>query len=586
MLANDSDPNGLSLSVTGVSNPTHGTVSYNADTQTVTFTPTAGYAGAAGFNYTITDGQASATAAVSLNVTPGGPVANADSGLIASENTMLQIAASALLANDTDPNGLALSITGVSASVNGTVSYNADTKIVGFVPAAGYTGPAGFTYSITNANGGIASANVALFVNDPASESLFSLTSVPSTASANDFSPVELGVKFTASSNGEIDGIRFYKGTLNTGTHVADLWTSSGTLLATATFTNETATGWQQVNFSSPVAITAGAAYIASYHGSGGYADNANFFTVPVTSGDLTAAGSGNGVYAYSAGPSFPSSTYNASNYWVDVVYTRSLQPPVANNDSGFSVAENGTLQIAASALLANDTDPNSLALSVSGVSHPSHGTVSFDSASQTVTFVPTANYSGPASFTYSIVDTAGAGASASASLIVNEPSVSTLFSPSYIPALTSVNDPHAVELGVKFTASSNGEIDGIRFYKGTLNTGTHVADLWTSSGTPLATATFTNETATGWQQVDFSTPVQITAGTTYVASYHTNGDYAADPNFFATSLTSGPLTAPSNASSGGNGVYAYGSTSLFPTSTYNANSYAVDVLFKAQLAA
>ncbi|MCA1466256.1 DUF4082 domain-containing protein, partial [Bradyrhizobium sp. NBAIM18] len=81
------------------------------------------------------------------------------------------------------------------------------------------------------------------------------------------------------------------------------------------------------------------------------------------------------------------------------------------------------------------------------------------------------------------------------------------------------------VEVGVKFTASVNGTITGLRFYKGSLNTGPHIADLWSSTGTLLATATFTNETASGWQQVNFSTPVAITAGTTYVASYHTNGN-------------------------------------------------------------
>ena len=111
------------------------------------------------------------------------------------------------------------------------------------------------------------------------------------------------------------------------------------------------------------------------------------------------------------------------------------------------------------------------------------------------------------------------------------------------------------------------------------------MADLWTATGTLLATATFTNETASGWQQVNFSSPVAITAGTTYVASYHTNGDYSADPNYFATAQTNGPLTAPSSSSSGGNGVYAYGSSSLFPTNSFNSTSYGVDVLFKPQLA-
>ena len=121
---------------------------------------------------------------------------------------------------------------------------------------------------------------------------------------------------------------------------------------------------------------------------------------------------------------------------------------------------------------------------------------------------------------------------------------------------------------------------------QGPQNTGTHVADLWSSTGTLLATATFSNETASGWQQVNFSTPVAITAGTTYVASYHTNGQYSADPNYFATAHTNGSLTAPAGSTSGGNGVYAYDSASLFPTNSYNSKSYGVDVLFKARLAA
>ena len=65
---------------------------------------------------------------------------------------------------------------------------------------------------------------------------------------------VNLGVKFQSDVAGYITGIRFYKGPSNTGTHVGHLWTASGALLATATFTNETASGWQQVNFANPVA--------------------------------------------------------------------------------------------------------------------------------------------------------------------------------------------------------------------------------------------------------------------------------------------------------------------------------------------
>ncbi len=587
LLANDTDPNGLTLSISGVSNPSNGTVSYDANAQTVTFTPTAGYTGSASFDYSITDGQSSgASANVSLTVSPPAPVANNDSGFVVSENNSITIAVSTLLANDTDPNGLSLIFNGVSNPVNGAVSYDANAQTVTFTPTTGYAGPASFDYSITDADGGVATANVALAVNNPSTESLFSLSSTPTTLTVNDPNSVELGVKFTADANGEITGLRFYKGPGNTGTHVADLWSADGTLLASATFTNETASGWQQVDFSSPVAVTAGATYTASYHTSGDYSVDAGYFTSDVVSGDLTAPATGNGVYSYGAGSVFPTSTYNGSNYWVDVVYTKTLQPVVANNDSGFVVGENSSITIAASTLLANDTDPNGLTLSITGVSNASNGAVSYDAATQTVTFTPTANYAGTASFTYTVADSGGASASASASLMVNDPTTASLFDPSTAPSIAAANDPSAIEVGVKFQASENGAITGLRFYKGPGNTGTHVADLWSADGTLLASATFVNETAGGWQQVNFATPVQITAGTTYVASYHTNaGDYAADPNLLATALTNGPLTALASSASGGNGVYAYGGSSLFPTNSYNSTSYGVDVVFKPQLA-
>jgi hypothetical protein len=163
-------------------------------------------------------------------------------------------------------------------------------------------------------------------------------------------------MKFTADASGLITGLRFYKGPTNTGPHLADLWSSNGTLLATATFTNETASGWQQVNFATPVAITAGTTYIASYHTSGFYSMDSNYFTSSVVNGDLTAQAGVNGVFSYGSGSVFPTNTSStASNYWVDVVYTKTLSAPVAKDDSGFVVNENGSITISASTLLAND---------------------------------------------------------------------------------------------------------------------------------------------------------------------------------------------------------------------------------------
>ena len=158
--------------------------------------------------------------------------------------------------------------------------------------------------------------------------SIWPSTAQPQVASANDPGPVNLGVKFTADVNGWITGIRFYKGAGNTGTHIGSLWTASGTLLGQVTFTNEPASGWQEADFSSPIAVTAGTTYVASYFApNGGYSDDAAAFASsgvdnpPLHALSSPAAG-GNGVYGYASSPAFPATSFNATNYWVDVVFT------------------------------------------------------------------------------------------------------------------------------------------------------------------------------------------------------------------------------------------------------------------------
>jgi len=149
-------------------------------------------------------------------------------------------------------------------------------------------------------------------------------------------------------------------------------------------------------------------------------------------------------------------------------------------------------------------------------------------------------------------------------------------------PSTIDSGDANSVEVGVKFRSDFNGYITGIRFYKSTANMGTHVGNLWSSTGTLLASATFTNETSSGWQQVNFSTPAAITANTVYVASYFAPaGHYSADRNFFSTAgLNDPPIHLLANGVSGPNGVFSYGSLSSFPTSSFNATNYWVDVTY------
>ncbi len=95
---------------------------------------------------------------------------------------------------------------------------------------------------------------------------------------------------------------------------------------------------------------------------------------------------------------------------------------------------------------------------------------------------------------------------------------------------------------------------------------------------------TFSGETAGGWQHALFTTPVAITANTIYVASYYApNGNYAANSNFFsAAGIDRPPLHPLRDGVSGGNGVYAYGGGTTFPTNSWLASNYWVDVVFTA----
>ena len=102
--------------------------------------------------------------------------------------------------------------------------------------------------------------------------SLWSESITPATIDSGDGGPsIELGVKFTANASGLVTGIQFYKAASNTGVHTGSLWSSTGQLLATGTFTNETATGWQTLVFTTPVALTVGATDVASYHTTTGH---------------------------------------------------------------------------------------------------------------------------------------------------------------------------------------------------------------------------------------------------------------------------------------------------------------------------
>jgi hypothetical protein len=153
----------------------------------------------------------------------------------------------------------------------------------------------------------------------------------------NDTNSVSLGVQWRSTQPGTVKGIRFYRIRSSTGYAVALYDGVSRARLATKSVTNEPCgmmPCWEEIDFPSPVPVVANRTYIATYHAKGGnYASSIGYFANQVTNGPLTAPASaqiagGNGVYHYGTSITLPDSTYQASNYWVDVVFTSSGTPP------------------------------------------------------------------------------------------------------------------------------------------------------------------------------------------------------------------------------------------------------------------
>jgi hypothetical protein len=483
--------------------------------------------------------------------------------------------------------------------------------------------------------------------------SIWSPSLAPGNVDSGDANGIEVGVKFRTDNDGVITGLRFYKTGTNTGTHVGHLWTSSGTLLGTVTFTGESGSGWQQVQFPTPIAVTANTVYVASYFAPNGHysADVGYFIDAGYDDPPLHALANGasgpNGAYSYTSTPGvFPASTFVATNYWVDVVFVSGTTFDIGGNVAGIGgIDATVTLSGAANATTTSDSAGNYL---FSGLVNgfytvtPSHSGVNFSPASQNVTLnglsLYNVNFGSVVTSPLAIAGTINGGGAGTIVTLSGLTSLSTsadssghysfngliagtylvtpaqagyIFTPNSqvitlgsfsdtavnfvaqpcpcisvwqstaIPSVPDSGDPAAVEVGVKFRSDAAGTIQGLRFYKATRNTGTHIGHIWSRTGTLLGSATFTSETASGWQQVDFNPPVQIVSNTVYVASYFAPlGHYSYDSSYFQNGVDNAPLHALADGVSGPDGVFAYTNSPTFPSNGTNAVNYWVDVVF------
>ncbi|GAA1935188.1 hypothetical protein GCM10009797_30720 [Nocardioides hwasunensis] len=474
--------------------------------------------------------------------------------------------------------------------VAGTTAYDSSTRTVTFTPTSALAGFVQYTATVTGTDAlgqQVSSGKTWSFrtAKPPATPgvcpcSLFDDETTPTVLEDSDRSAVTLGVRFSSQVDGTVSAIRFYKGPNNTGTHTGTLWSATGTQLATGTFTGETTSGWQTLTFAQPVSITKNTEYVASYRASvGRYSATPNGFAAGNLSRAPLQVATSSGAYTYGAG--FPSSS-SPTNYLVDVVFNKAAAPLAV---SGQSPAPNATTVRRDTTIVLETSTPLDSGWSMTATSGGSSvaGTAALDNGGTRLTFTPSGLLPAGAQVDVSVTglrSTEGAtlaNQTWSFTTRSSEPAAEQTLFGTQVPAQAAADDSSPVEVGVSFVPAKAGQVTGIRFFKGAGNTGVHKGSLWSATGTKLAEVTFVGETATGWQTAMLSTPLQLTAGTTYVVSYYApNGHYATSGGFFNNAFTSGDLTVPA----GVNGKYLYGAGG-FPTYSYNATNYWVDVVFE-----
>ncbi|UIE37514.1 DUF4082 domain-containing protein [Leptodesmis sichuanensis A121] len=499
--------------------------------------------------------------------------------------------------------------------------------------------------------------------------SFFQSTSTPTDINLTDGgAQYELGLEFQSSQAGQIQSIRYWKSPSETGTHVGKIWSSAGQLLASVTFTNETASGWQEQALATPLTIAANTTYVVSVNSNGFYARTLDAFNTVVTNGVLsTIADGSNGVFA--AAGTFPTQSNRNSNYYRDIVFAPLSTP--ANNTPG-TVAVSGTatqnqtlsatvadtdgltgsiisyqwqqlvnntwtnITGATSATLTltqaqvgrqvrvNATYIDALGSSENILSTPTTaitnindvGTVAIvgtTAQGNTLTATVTDVDGLPATVSYqwqqlanntwtNITGATNQTLSLDSSLVGKQVRVNAIYTDvlgssenifsnptnaiatqltSFFQSTSTPTDINLTdggaqyELGLEFQSSQAGQIQSIRYWKSPSETGTHVGKIWSSAGQLLASVTFTNETASGWQEQALATPLTIAANTTYVVSVNSNGFYARTLDAFNTVVTNGVL---STIADGSNGVFAAAGT--FPTQSNRNSNYYRDIVF------
>ena len=438
VLANDSDVDGDALSVTGTSQGTHGSVS--TDGTTVTYTPDADYNGSDSFDYYISDGNGgkdTATVTVNISAVNDAPVAVNDT-VATDEDTAIEIS---VLNNDSDVDGDALSVSSVTQGTNGSVSTNGTT--VTYTPDANYNGSDNFDYVVSDGNGGTDTATVFVTVNAvndaPTAVDDTSATDEETSVSINvigndsdvDGDAVSVSAVFTPASGSAVDngdgtvtytpnqdffGADSFQYSIsdgNGGLDTAMVRVTVNNINDRPTAVNDDAT----TNEDTQVTINV-------------LANDSDVDGDALTVSDVTQPANGTVTNNGSDVTYTPNSGYNGSDTFDYVASdgnggldTATVTVTVNSvNDRPVAVDDNATTdedtQVTID-VLANDSDPDGDALTVSDVTQGTHGSVTINIDS-TVTYTPDANYNGSDSFTYVASDGNGGTDTATVTVTIN----------------------------------------------------------------------------------------------------------------------------------------------------------------------
>ena len=362
-------------------------------------------------------------------------------------------------------------------------------------------------------------------------QSLFT-TQSPVGSSYNDGVSYELGTRFYADVAGQIAAIRFWKSSSESGTHVGHIWDSKGTLLATVTFANETASGWQQQSLGTPLTVTANTEYLVSVNtGKNYYVATNSGLAAEINNNNLHSEVGSNGRYGAVA--QYPTSSYQNSNYFRDVVFVPSSSATAGTvslslTPSTSTVAAGGTVQLSATV---TGTSNTAVSWSVTGGSISPAGLYTAPSAAGTYTVKATSAADSTKSATASVTVTAAPVVAVSIS--PGTATVKTGASQQFVAAVTGSSNT-----AVTWSASG-GTISAAGMYTAPGTAGTYTVK--------ATSAADTTKSASATVTVTIAAP-QITVSPTAI-------------NFSSTTTNSSSIQTLTVANTGGSNLSVTGAT-------------------------